>query len=401
MGADDLFVAVDKWKNARLSNPLMSTEDIAEIALREAAGAMLLTTSTTGVAFFATCITPVPPIFTFALFCGLMVIFNYILNCCLVFPALCLYDKWLIGGSKNCLIASFRKKRVQKQETDEPAIPRESEEENISLIHRTLGAFYEILHRFRFQILVIFAACVAVSTYFASTIKLPENSDVRMLPSRNIFEQHYDWSRLLLSSELIVGSSTVRVFWGLKAADTGDHRNPYTLTTLELDDTFEPKSKDAQEYLKDFCERFWENDFVQEPTTSSSNVDAYKCPINAFEDWLIEQAALPLEAKHPNYIEDCDSANSLPMDEDYFHSCFTTWIKSPGSDGIYTDRNTLSREGFIKIMWCEVRTPVRFTDPLFTIDKGWKKYESWFRDETLNAPPGVNRSFHSGPIWWW
>ena len=57
IGADDIFVAVDKWNNARVASPKeATTEDIAEIALPDAAGAMLLTTITTSVAFFATCV---------------------------------------------------------------------------------------------------------------------------------------------------------------------------------------------------------------------------------------------------------------------------------------------------------------------------------------------------------
>ena len=87
LGADDLFVAVDKFKNARIQNPLGSTEDIAAVAFPDAASAMLLTTSTTAVAFFATCICPVPPILCFVVFCGLMIVFNYVMNILLVFCA--------------------------------------------------------------------------------------------------------------------------------------------------------------------------------------------------------------------------------------------------------------------------------------------------------------------------
>ena len=58
LGADDIFVAVDKWKNARIHNQSGSTEDVAAVALPNAASAMLLTTSTTAVAFFATTICP-------------------------------------------------------------------------------------------------------------------------------------------------------------------------------------------------------------------------------------------------------------------------------------------------------------------------------------------------------
>ncbi len=58
IGADDIFVAVDKWNNGFSSSPKEATkEDIAEVALPDAAGAMLLTTITTSVAFLSTCVT--------------------------------------------------------------------------------------------------------------------------------------------------------------------------------------------------------------------------------------------------------------------------------------------------------------------------------------------------------
>ena len=44
LGADDIFVAIDKWKNARLENKNGTTEEIAAVALPDAAGAMFLTT---------------------------------------------------------------------------------------------------------------------------------------------------------------------------------------------------------------------------------------------------------------------------------------------------------------------------------------------------------------------
>lgn len=47
LGADDIFVSTNKWKNARLKNPEKSTEEIAVIALPDSATTMLLTTLTT------------------------------------------------------------------------------------------------------------------------------------------------------------------------------------------------------------------------------------------------------------------------------------------------------------------------------------------------------------------
>lgn len=52
LGADDIFVAVDKWKNARLEHRHATTAEIATVALPDAALSMLLTSVTTAVAFF-------------------------------------------------------------------------------------------------------------------------------------------------------------------------------------------------------------------------------------------------------------------------------------------------------------------------------------------------------------
>ena len=74
LGADDVFVAVDKWKNARHELPHGTTEQVAALALPDAAYAMLLTSTTTAVAFFGTAICPVGPIVCFAVFCGYVLI---------------------------------------------------------------------------------------------------------------------------------------------------------------------------------------------------------------------------------------------------------------------------------------------------------------------------------------
>ncbi len=178
LGTDDLFVATDKWKNCRLKYPEGTSEDIAKIALPDAAGAMFLTTSTTGVAFFATCICPVPPIFTFAVFCGLMIVFNYVLNCLLVFPALCIYDRWLMNGHSNCFVSFSRREREEKQDKSEAQEEKQDTELQAmdstkldqSLIHRILSGFYNFLHTYRWVVLTICAIVFGASAYVASTV---------------------------------------------------------------------------------------------------------------------------------------------------------------------------------------------------------------------------------------
>jgi predicted RND superfamily exporter protein len=165
LGADDVFVAVDKWKNARLDNPSASTQEIAAIALPDAASAMLLTTSTTAVAFFATMICPVTPIFCFAFFCGLLIMFNYFLNVIFVFPALCLYDIWLMNGSTNCLInCGCGSKSKVEDPVDEGAATKKSP------IHKILSTYFYFLEKFRFFIIAASIAALATCIVVAATV---------------------------------------------------------------------------------------------------------------------------------------------------------------------------------------------------------------------------------------
>jgi predicted RND superfamily exporter protein len=101
LGAGDIFVAFDKWTNYRKNNKTKSTEYVAAHALPEALSAMFLTTLTTALAFFATAVCPVTPIKMFAIFSGLLIIFDYILTVGFVFPGLCIMDRALIKRSSG------------------------------------------------------------------------------------------------------------------------------------------------------------------------------------------------------------------------------------------------------------------------------------------------------------
>lgn len=395
LGADDLFVAVDKWKNARISHPSKSTEDIAEIALPDAAGAMFLTTSTTAVAFFSTCITPVPPIFTFALFCGLLVIFNYVLNCALVFPALCLYDTWIFQGSRNKCVSISCTRRSRNTSDGLSELDSDQSSNSISLIHKILSWYYSIIHGYRFLIIVVMVGAIAISTYFATGIELPENSEVRLLPSRISFEQHYETSRKLLSYERIYAyGSLVRILFGVKPGDTGRYHDPDTLSSMILDETFDPSPKESQVYLKGFCERLWQEEFARAPPS-------YKCPINSFDDWLGEQFSLSSDTQDFGYITYCkNTTNSLPMNENNFHKCFSHWKRTFDAD-VGPRLDVLGQDDFVKIMWFEAITPIHPDDPYNEMNRAWKQFEHWIKNDAVAAPSSVNKFYHTGGIWWW
>jgi hypothetical protein len=220
LGSDDVFVAIDKWKNARIDHVGASTEEIAALALPDAAKAMLLTSLTTAIAFFSTAVCRVAPIKLFAIFVGLLVVLVYILCILLVFPALCVYDKSMQGNPKSCRLFA----RQWECESGINTNAMQQQETKSSFIRRVMKGYNRFVFTYRYLFLLV---CLIVSVFCVVTstkLKSPQTLDVRLLHESNEFERNYQWRQHLLEEDMVKSTASVSyVFWGVKPADTGDH----------------------------------------------------------------------------------------------------------------------------------------------------------------------------------
>ncbi len=213
---------------------------------------------------------------------------------------------------------------------------------------------------------------------------------MRLLPKNDPTERHFEWSQQLLAFNLLIKEkgANVRAFWGIIPADNGDHADPETRSNIVLDENFDPSSIEAQAYLVQFCDKLFENDFAERKD------DYSMCEINAFDDWLQEQSIA--EIKDEGYLDTCNSADSLPMAEDKFHACIIHWSK------LYNAKNILSKDGVVKIIRLDFRSPIiQYDQPISLLGDEWKKFEDFFEMEASAAPSGVNQMFQTSPVWWW
>jgi len=449
LGADDVFVAVDKWKNARHELPHGTTEQVAALALPDAAYSMMLTSLTTAVAFFGTAICPVGPIVCFAVFCGLLITLDYMMNILLVFPALCLYDKWLLAGSTNCLVHfecwCFHKNKGEKasesdiqgksapnsmddvtsgelvvsisaveqlsiedttrinasdrpEKQQQPTVARRDkgtddeerqlllELEHETLIHRILDGYYNVLHTFRWQVLAIAFAAIIACTILAAQLSLPVSSEVALLPDSNEYQMHWSWKQNLLSNTLAKEQgSEALIMWGVTPADTGDHLNPDSWTKLVLDEKFDPKSEDSQSYLLNFCDRL----FKQFGKVN----EKYECPMVLFDEWLKDQSTSqsPTEA----YSQNCKGATSVPVHLEVFDPCIIGWSQ------LVNIKSVLQTKGSVKIMQIRTKSNLTADSPQSESKNEWTTYEAWLNDERSSAPNGANKMYQSDIVYWW
>jgi hypothetical protein len=402
LGADDVFVAVDKWKNARLRKPSASVQEIAKIAFPDAAMAMLLTTATTSVAFFGTAICPVAPIRCFAIFVGIMIILDYMLCILLVFPALVIYDNrrdkpscWSRCCScfSCCGPKEFSDEDIDEavQPSSKQSLPNDAVEEideEANLIRRIFGRYYTVLHAIRWPLLVACIVAFVLTAIKAASLDLPTSSDVRLYNENdNQYEQNFVWRQNLLYDALYKkGGSTAYVVWGLTPADNGDRNDPTEWSSLVLDDSFEASDTDSQAFLRDFCDKFFSNVFA-------GLVDSdYVCPINRFDEWLQEQSIST--APDSVYQDFCGGASSLPMDPSTFDACISGWAD------MENETTVLSRQGKVEVMYIKFNSRVRYDSPYEDLDDEWHAIEDYM--DSLDAPPtALNGYFTSEDFWWY
>jgi hypothetical protein len=217
-------------------------------------------------------------------------------------------------------------------------------------------------------------------------MSLPNTADVRLFDEEdNQYEANYIQRQGLLFDviERQVGS-TADVIWGVIPADTGKHNDPNSWTKLVLDSDFDPSKEDVQEFLRDFCDIFFDQDFASPVRTD------YRCPMNSLNDWLIEQAAS--ETPERIYLENCAGAVGLPIPQANFDACAYSWSQAYGVE------NMLAKAGKIKIISFPFSSRVRFDSPQDDLRDEWKGINAWMKEN--EGPDGAGKPYFTSEDFW-
>jgi protein dispatched 1 len=416
LGADHIFVAVDRWKNQRNDHPDATTEEIASKALPGAGQAMVLTTITTAIAFLTTALCPVVPIKLFGIFVGLLIAIDFIFDVLVMFPSLCIYDGYRF--KENCFmeIRCFRSQsQPPRNKSDCPLEDSEEEAkvgdednmnfkhdaasqgkdatppyippENRALIRRILTSYYNFLHRWRWSLMALTLAALGVCIYFATKLEPPQASfDIKFLVDSVEYEEARTFRNELLFTTLLSQSGgTANIIFGVTPADTGNHMDPYTWSELVLDDSFDPSSEPAQIYMRDFCSNLWAQEFA-DPTGN--------CSINVFDKWLQIQADLLEDERNASYTQHCAGATAMPLIQDVFHPCLSAWAQQENNTKI------LAWDGKVRVVWIEFKSRVRQQSARKLLGSEWRLIEGWMLETAKGAPTGVANAYFTSFEWW-
>ncbi|CAK0901789.1 unnamed protein product [Prorocentrum cordatum] len=252
IGADDIFVLVDAWKQAPVAlDGMGTTADTFALGYRRAFSAMLTTTATTGAAFFFGAFNPVPAVSHFCLFACIVVVFDFLWCVSFFASSLCVYERFFMGhpclcfgpqkpagscGGPGCCWGGFRR-LIAAFKKPEPAraTRRRSMKGEPWLERFCAGPLFSFVLRYRVSLVALWLLATAASGSAAGVLLKTATKPPEIGDEENDLVRFFAIMRDYFS---IQEQQLVQVSWGLpeeSAVSRFTSTNPITPEVNLLD----------------------------------------------------------------------------------------------------------------------------------------------------------------------
>eukprot|EP00795_Rhopilema_esculentum_P006517 gene6517-11981_t len=390
IGADDAFVYMGAWSEAKAAMPYKSDESFDDAMIRwtaysikHALVAMFVTSFTTAAAFFAGSSSSIIAIRCFGIYAGTSILMNYFMMVAWFPVAVVISEKHLsrcmnriapswfsyppgeptsnVSGSSCSKIKSFAARISQ------------------DIFSKVLPAVVMHLRYF----LVIFFAVLGVGgllvLFVSPKLRLPITKDFQMFSDSSSIEQfplHY-------KSKFNVESFNMPIFFifGVNNGNTASTTNPDDFGYLKLQEKFTVTSPEEQLWLKHFCKTLQNSSFV------SGNVAACSDILT-----MLEALTIPCNAS-TNAISCC--GHTLPVTQETAELCIRSYFNSSKHPSRSRGFNgfLFNRDGHIRAILIVAGSRYQFTEAFDTANDFYNEIKAWFDSMKANAPESFRSCF--------
>mmetsp|Transcript_69995 Transcript_69995/g.221775 ORF Transcript_69995/g.221775 Transcript_69995/m.221775 type:complete len:1002 (+) Transcript_69995:1304-4309(+) len=289
IGADDVFVFIDAYKQSAADRVVGASIDLRlYYTVKRASKAIFLTSATTCIAFLSTAISDIMPISSFGIWAALVISSLFIINCFVIPPFLVIWATYFektgcccccpcLGGRCAARDPAADEEAPQGVSGYEGAIaaktrePRDSDpgesvhEELGDLDLRVLrrserffnGPWTNFINKTKVPLIAAFLAILVVGAVFALGLEPPKEEE-KWFPSDHMFQKYMN----VVNSNVFIASRDddvveISVMWGITDMDvSGKNKwNPLDRGRIDWDEAFDPSTKEAQRFLDGVCER--------------------------------------------------------------------------------------------------------------------------------------------------
>lgn len=404
IGADDVFVFTDAWKQAAVVLG-KECDYVTRMSwtYRRAVRAMSVTSFTTACAFFVTATSPIMPVGTLGIWAGLLIVFQFFLVITMYPCAVAIWERF---WRRRLFVRGFKKPAPEEAEYElnlpfyQRFLPKKwrSKRSDAAADYRPIERFFRgpwlrFLFKFRYILVVLAAVLAGASIYFATRLKPPTDTE-EFLPASHPLSIAFDTLAKAFPTTQADQQLRVRVTWGILDVDReGTSKfEPSQRGKPILDDEFDLRSAAAQRHLLQACKFFEENtELIFEGDTID---DTVRCWIRDYRNWVTTNENRDDFTTFDTHAELADELIR-----------FATFEDSDGLQPYITylqDQDIAFNNDKSQVVFTELRF-VSSTEAAVPESVMWPVYQRWqalLTELNSNGPAGMNQAFATGGVPW-
>ncbi|XP_072283958.1 protein dispatched homolog 2 isoform X2 [Pyxicephalus adspersus] len=399
--ANHTFVFFDLWNLSKIQHSAAGMLQWVKQTMHHFCYLMLVSCLTTGAAFYGSYLSSITSLRCFSIYMGTSVLVNMAFMLTWLPATMVLYERyikvnctykpedyWNSNGHKKFFLSLHQKLGSLQSTLSETS----------KLLFEKLLPCGVI--KFRYIWICWFAALAAGGAYIACInpkLRLPSSdlSSVQMFRLSHPFERYdaeYCHQFMFEHQEYGEGQHMpIRLIWGIKPVDNGDHLNPRVNGTLVTDSTFTIHNADDQRWLLELCNKVRNQSFYYFDQNKPSI-----CFMEDFHRWMESRQCSQSDQNHNL----CCNQFSFPYASDLFLHCIKMMVREQGGEGheSYDFGTRFNSDGNLTALVLEFQTMYYYSFNYSKTKTFYNTLNQWLTNEIKNAPPGLQNGWFTSKL---
>ncbi|KAM6917274.1 protein dispatched homolog 2 [Lycodopsis pacificus] len=412
--SNQVFVFADFWNLQRSQNPSASLEKRVNRALQEVGYLILASGLTSSAAFFSGYLSSITVIRCFAVYLGTASFISSVVALVWLPCAFILRERYIeassasvaVQGWKPCCSknaggfwdTSLRKRCLFN-------LGQKLRELKRGLSDTSNLLFLKILPcgvvKFRYIWVCWFAVLAAGGTYMSCIdpgMRLPtlDSRVAQLFRSNHPFERYdAEYSHMFMFERQRNGEDKpfeLRLVWGVKPTDNGDHFNPKSNSSLVFDTDFNMSQPDAQVWLRDLCGRVQNQSFYSPPSPEDKDVVTDNiCLVEQLTQWVSVRRC----SESDDSFHFCCNDIPFPYPPSVFENCLSMMLEERYAEGHLAHSGGLyfQPDGRVAALVLAFKTTYLYSFNFSRTSLLYKEILTWFNREMSGAPQGLENGW--------
>ncbi|XP_040188091.1 protein dispatched homolog 2 isoform X2 [Rana temporaria] len=400
--ANHTFVFFDLWNLSKIQHSAAGMLQWVKQTMHHFGYHMLVSCLTTGVAFYGSYLSSITSVRCFSIYMGTSVLVNMAFMITWLPATMVVYERyikvnctyksedyWNSNGHKKLFLSLYQKLGGLQSTMSETS----------KLLFEKLLPCGVI--KFRYIWICWFGALAAGGAYIACIspkLKLPSSdpSAVQLFRLSHPFERYdaeYCHQFMFEHQEYGEGQHMpIRLIWGIKPVDNGDHLNPKVNGTLVADATFTIRNADDQKWLLELCNKVRNQSFYCSDQEKKPNI----CFMEDFHRWMESRQCSQSDQNHNL----CCNQFSFPYASDLLLHCIKMMVREQGGDGpeSYDIGPRFNADGNLTALVLEFQTTYHYSFNYSKTKNFYNTLNQWLTNEIKNAPPGLQNGWFTSKL---